>query len=219
MLKSLFTPLIVLFAFHGQVETKLDLFRADEKVGSGLFSEKVHGGHRIRETRFYTKDDAETKVRIINIKVVDSNAFPISEDEEFDRENRGFRSSLEWKVQYDKHGAAILSEFKDRKLLTKQTFAPIPGFSRADASDLWFNKVIPTVGTRVTCTVFDIEHARWQVVETTYLGKKWITVNNRQIEANEVIDIRDGNVRKVYLDDKGQPVLMRNGPLRTEKHF
>ena len=212
--------LVALLSGHSQLEIKLDLYRGDDKVGYGTFTESTErGGHRSRRIKLWAKDDAETRIKIDNTKVVDSNAFPISEREEVVRESASMRSVIICEVRYDKNGAAVYSEYKDKVLYTKRTFPPLPGSSRADASDLWFTKVLPSSGTTVHSTVFDIEYAKWREVETTYLGKKWITVNGRQVEANEVRDIRDNKVRTVYLDDKGQPVLMKNGDLRTEKHF
>jgi hypothetical protein len=220
MFKALVIPFLALFGAHVQQEIKLDLFHGDDRVGSGTFKESTDKhGHRTRVIALYARDDAETKVKIVNTKVVDGNAFPIMEEEEFTQESGSIRSTIVWKVRYDRNGAAVLSESKDRKRYPDRTFAPIPGYSRADASDLWFSKVSPSMGTTVTSTVFDIEHAKWQVVETTYLGRKWIAVGGRQVEANEVRDIRDGNVKRVYLDDRGQPILMKNGQMRTEKHF
>ncbi len=205
---------------HSQLEIKLDLYQGGDKVGFGSYKESTdRNGHRTREMKLWAKDDAQTKIRVFSTKVVDTNAYPISEEEQFDQESSSIRTSIVWRVRYDRSGNAIVTEYKDHQLKTEHTFPPIPGYSRADASDLWFSKVVPQPGTRAMSTVFDIEHAKWQVVETTFVGRRWITVSGRQIEANEVRDIRDGNVRNVFLDDKGQPVLMKNGPLRTEKRF
>ncbi len=123
-------------------------------------------------------------------------------------------------VTYDDTGAAQLTEIKNKtKFTTERSYVPPPGYSRADVSDLWFSRTRPVPGTTVSSTIFDIEHARWQIVETTYTGRKSIIVGGRQVMVNEVVDVRDGNTRLVYLDEKGLPVLMKNGQSRTEKHF
>jgi len=219
----MFKPLIQLlaiFAAHNQLETKLDLFIGDDKVGTGIYKEsKDHHGNRTSEFRIYSTRSDGSKIRLINTKVIDSKAFPIMEEEQIDEDLGRKHASTIWKVRYTDNGTAIFSETVDKVRYADRIKAPPAGYSRADSSDLWFTQTVPLPGTTVTSTSFAIEAKTWQVVETTYIGRKWITVGGRQIEANEVRDIRDGKVRRVFLDDKGQPVLMNNGKMRTEKHF
>ena len=210
----------VLFGGHTQAQIKLDLFSGDEKVGTGTYRETFdHKGHRTSEFLIKSLDDADKKVSVFQVKVIDAQGFPINEEEHIVEQDGRRRTDRLLIVVYDKSGAAHLTEHHGKERLTERIFMPIPGLSRADSSDLWFSKTIPLPGTTVLSTVFDIEHTRWQKVETTYVGKRWITVEGRQIEANEIRDVRDYNVRRVYVDDKGQPLLMKNGPIRTERHF
>ena len=223
MLKPAIIPLLAIFAGHNQLETRLDLFSGDSKIGTGLYRETIdHKGHRKIEFHIWGQRADGTKVAIAQTKLIDDKAFPITEDEKYIEQAsgpNGPRTETLYHVRYDDSGAAVFSMTSGKNSTTRRTYPPLPGYSRADASDLWFSKTVPLPGTTVTSTVFDIENQNWQVVETTFLKRTWITVGGRQIEANEVRDIRDGKVRKVYLDDKGQPVLMKNGQLRTEKHF
>jgi hypothetical protein len=209
-----------LLAGHSDAKTNLDLYRGDESVGVGTYEESTdHKGHRTSKFHIWTKDDSERKSSVFLVKVIDAQAFPLRE-EYHKVENYGkTRKEQIISVIYKDSGEAQVSEQEGKKHLTKRIFMPIPGLSRADASDLWFCTTVPLQGTRVTSTVFDIENMRWQAVETTYVGKRWITVGNRQVEANEIRDVRDGSTRWVYLDDKGQPLLMKNGSIRTERHF
>jgi len=220
MFKASVIPVLAIFAGHLQAEIKLDLFSGDDKLGIGTYRETFdRKGHRTSEFKIWSKGDTGMKIAIVKTKVIDAQGFPIREEEQIVQEVGRNRTERVLTVRYDDSGAAILSEHRGKTRFTERIYMPIPGYSRSDASDLWFSRTNPLPGTTVTSTVFDIEHARWQVVETTFIGKRWISVGGRQIEANEVRDVRDGNTRRVYLDDKGQPVLMKNGQMRTEKHY
>jgi len=221
MFNALLIPVMVIIASHHvQTETKLDLFSDDDKVGVGTYKESVdHKGHRTCEFHMWSKPDSDTKVSVYQVKVIDAQAFPIREEEVIVQVEGSTRKELTISVRYDSSGAARVIETKGKKKTTERIFMPIPGLSRADASDLWFSKTIPLPGTTVSSTVFDIENLVWRRVETTYVGKRWITVGGRRVESNEIRDVRDSNTRMVYLDDHGQPLLMKKGSNRTEKHF
>jgi hypothetical protein len=214
-------PVLVLLGGHLlQAETKLDLFIGDEKVGYGTYKETTdHHGHRTTEFHIWSKPDSDTKVAVYQVKVIDAQGFPIREEERITQIDGKSRKDWVLTVKYDSSGAARVTEAKGKAKTTERIFMPIPGLSRADASDLWFSKTVPMPGTRVSSTVFDVENMVWRRVETTYIGKHWITVGGRQVEANEIRDVRDDYTRMVYLDDRGQPLLMKKGQNRTEKHF
>jgi len=223
MFKFLVIPALATFAGYTQTVTNLNLYRYETKVGSGKYTETKSGhGNRTSTFEIQSSDDGGTSIHIKQVKVIDTRAFPISEEEDMTEISAGPKPhvlrKIKLKVRYDDSGAAVLSKFEEGSW-TERTFVPIPGYSRADASDLWFSKVIPKAGTTVSSTVFDIENAKWQVIKTTYVGKKWISIGGRQLETNEVQDVRDGGLRQVYLDNKGQPVLMINREMRTEKKF
>jgi hypothetical protein len=220
MTQSSFIVALVAYSGFGQAETKLDLFAGDSLAGRATYSEKFdHKGRKTSVFRLYGSTDPSVKRTIVQVRVIDSRAFPISEEETIVEEGPRGKSEILLKVRYDDSGAAILDMTRDRLATITRSYVPLPGYSRADASDLWFSKSKPSQGTSISSTVFDIENAKWQRVETTYLGKHWISVSGRKIEVHEVRDVRDGVVREVFLDDRGQPVLMRTGQYRTEKHF
>jgi len=221
MLTALVIPVLVIFAgHHVQTETKLDLYSDDEKVGYGTYKETVgHKGQRTSEFRMWSKPDADTKISVHQLKVIDAQGFPIREEEAVVEIDGKKRKDYSITVNYDSAGRAHVVVQKDKTKSKEQIFLPIPGLSKADASDLWFTKTNPLPGTTVSSTLFDIENLVWRRVQTTYDGKRWISVGGRQVEANQIRDVRDGTARIVYLDDRGQPLLMKKGPNRTEKHF
>ncbi len=216
------SSLSALFLLTGfvQTETKLDFYKGDVKAGSGTYTEKFnHKGHKTSVFTLWGQGESGSTRTIIQVKVIDNKAFPISEQETITEVNGTNTSKLIMSVRYDSSGAAILDLTRDKVSITTRSYVPLPGLSRADPSDLWFSKTRPTVGTVVRSTVFDIENARWQRIETTYVGRRWITVGGHHLEVHEVRDVRDGAVRAVFLDEKGQPVLMKTGQFRTEKRF
>jgi hypothetical protein len=223
MFNALVIPVLVIFAGHRvQTETKLDLFVDDEKVGTGIYKESIdHKGRRTSEFHMWSKSDADTKVSVHQVKIIDAQGFPVREEEVVVQTEEGGKNRMEYviTVNYDSSGNAHAVVQKGKKKSKERIFVPLPGLSRADASDLWFAKTRPLPGTTVASTVFDIENLGWLRVQTTYVGKRWITVGGRQVEANEIRDVRDGASRTVYLDDHGQPLLMKKGSNRTEKHF
>ncbi len=219
MFETTILSVIALCAGFSQTETKLNLYSGDNAAGKGTYTEKFdHHGRKTSVFRLVGSSGGVVRT-ITQTKVIDSRAFPISEEEVITEKGPRSKSELVLKVRYDDTGAAILDMTKDKVSTTTRSYVPLPGYSRADLSDLWFSKIRPTVGTTVRSTVFDIENARWQRVETTYVGKRSIYISERRLEVHEVRDVRDGIVREVYLDDKGQPVLMKSGQYRTEKHF
>jgi len=220
MVKSLVVSALAFFSGHFQVETKLDLFDGDQWVGSGSYRESFdHKGHRTSVIRLWSRADAVTQTTIVQTKVIDSQGFPIrAEETHSERTGKTLRERV-WTVVFNSSGEAIVTERRGKRKFAPRTSSPIPGYSRADASDLWFSKTHPQPGTQVSSTVFRIADQHWQIVVTTFVGRKWISVGGRQVEANEVLDVRDGVERRLYLDDQGQPLLMRNGSLRTERHF
>ena len=220
MFNASIIPVLAICVGFFQAETKLDLFSGDLNVGYGTYKESTdRQGHRTSRFQIRSREDSGSKTEVVLVKVIDGQGFPIREEETITLQEGKKRTERVLVVRYDESGAAHLTEQRGKTRFSERIYMPIPGYSRADASDLWFSKTRPLPGTTVTSTVFDIEHSRWRVVETTYIGKRWIVVGGRQVEAHEVRDIRDGNTRKLYLDDRGQPVLMKNGQMRTEKHF
>jgi len=220
MFKASIIPVLVFAASHTEFQTKLDLFKGDLPAGSGTYTEKFdRSGHKTSTFLLKGREVGGVDRTVHQIKVIDGNAFPISEEETIIEKGPKGRYELILKVRYDSTGAAILDTTEDKYKTTTRSYVPLAGYSLADESDLWFSKTHPKAGTTVRSTVFDIENSGWQRIETTYIGKKWITVDGHRLNVHEVRDVRDGVMREVYLDDKGQPVLMKSGQFRTEKRF
>jgi hypothetical protein len=219
MFKAAIIPVLVFTASHFQSEVKLDCYKNDVFAGKGTYTEKFEHGRRTSTFHLSGHEKRGIDRTIIQVKTIDSRAFPISEEETVVETGPGGKHELELKVRYDDTYTAILVTVEDRVKTTERTYPPPPGYSLADESDLWFSRLRPVPNTTVRSTVFDIENHGWQRIETTYIGKCWISVGNRRLEVNEVRDVRDGVLREVYLDDKGLPVLMTSGQNRTERHF
>lgn len=223
MFKAPFIPVLIAMVGFSKTEIQLDIYRGDAKVGGGSYSEKFDHGRKTSIFILQGKEDDGTTRKIVQTKVIDRNAVPITESETITESGSGGKHEISLKVHYDDTGTAVLvvtqDDHQSRARTTERTTSPPLGYSLADESDLWFSQKQPSPGTTVRSTVFDIENARWQRVETTYVGKRWINLGVHRIQVHEVRDVRDGVLREVYLDDKGLPVLMKAGMFRTEKHF
>ena len=222
LISSTIPILMCVCALHSdKTKVELDFYNDGMKIGTGSYEEIFDrkAGQKTSIFKIIGTGKGGGKLVITQTKVIDRSAYPLSEKEVTEEIGGRSPSRTVSEVTYDDTGTAILRLITS-KGRTVRTFNPPRGYSRADVSDLWFSW-IPNVtpGTTVQSTVFDIEKPSWQRIETKYVGKTWITVSGHSIECHEVQDIRDGNARKLYLDDHGMPVLMINGPFRTEKHF
>ena len=93
MIKALVIPALAVFACRVQVEAKLDLFDGDERVGFGTYKDSVdHKGRRTTVFHLWSRADAVTKTSITHTKVIDSQGFPIREEEEQIERTGGTRS-------------------------------------------------------------------------------------------------------------------------------
>lgn len=98
---------------------------------------------------------------------------------------------------------------KDVSLATKTT--------RADPTNFWWKGVVPEVGKTVTYQSFDLESQEWSDVTLKYVGKATIKLGDKDVEANEVDRTEGDESSKIYVDDKGDAVLVEDGDMRIER--
>jgi hypothetical protein len=80
--------------------------------------------------------------------------------------------------------------------------------SRADATNFWWKKAPPKEGDSVTYQSFEMDDLKWTDVTLKYVGKAKIKIGDKEIEANEVDRTEGDETSKIYVDDKGDPLLL-----------
>jgi hypothetical protein len=91
--------------------------------------------------------------------------------------------------------------------------------SRADATNFWFKKGAPPVGTTVTYQTFDLESSEWSDVTLKFVGKVKVTIGDKTLEENEIDRTEGDQNSKVYVDDNNDAVLIEDGDMRIERIF
>ena len=105
-----------------------------------------------------------------------------------------------------------MGEDKDEKDITLATKT-----TRADPSNFWFKKVTPDPGTSITYQSFDLQEAKWSDVTLKFVGKVKVKIGDQELEENE-IDRKEGeDETKIYVDTKGDAVLIIDGEMRIER--
>ncbi|MHB8635176.1 MAG: hypothetical protein ACYC96_01745 [Fimbriimonadaceae bacterium] len=100
----------------------------------------------------------------------------------------------------------------------KATIKRPPGCVLADASETWFDGVVPKKGDSVTFTNFDIQNGKWEVTTTTYVGDEETKVGTKSITTHHLHVKSDGGEIDMYLDGSADIVVMdQAGSLRLER--
>ena len=91
---------------------------------------------------------------------------------------------------------------------------PPPSVPSQDDSAFWFVRDHPKPGDTVYFGWFDILNLKWIAVERTFVGKKPVPNAHVLGDANVVTEKRDGVESTLYLDDRGEPILIESGTTR-----
>jgi hypothetical protein len=95
---------------------------------------------------------------------------------------------------------------------------------RADATNFWWKNSKPSSGDSVTYQSFDMEEMKWTKVTLKFVGRSKIKIGDQELDANEVdrtqIEVDHPEAQetsKVYVDDKGDPLVIEEGEMRIER--
>ena len=91
--------------------------------------------------------------------------------------------------------------------------------SRVDPTNFWFKKGSPDVGTSVVYQGFDVLEGKWSDITLKYVGKKKIKVDGQEVEANEIDRTEGDDSSTIYVDSKGDLVLLVDGDMRIERQM
>ena len=88
----------------------------------------------------------------------------------------------------------------------------------ADASEAWFDGVIPKKGDSVAFTNFDVQHGTWELTTTTYVGDEVTKIGTKTMPTHHVhVKSVSGEI-DMFLDDSADIVAMDQlGSLRLER--
>ena len=89
--------------------------------------------------------------------------------------------------------------------------------SRVDETNFWFKSVVPEVGKKVSYQGFDMQTLTWSDVTHTYVGKSKVKIGDEERELYQINREADEDKSTIYLDDKGDPVLIVEGDMRIER--
>lgn len=87
--------------------------------------------------------------------------------------------------------------------------------SSADPTLWWFmGGAKPRVGVRAKYQIFNLVQRTWQDMEATYIGDQKIKVGNKTVNSHVISEKRSTGVSKLYLDDKGMPLVIEQPTVR-----
>jgi hypothetical protein len=100
----------------------------------------------------------------------------------------------------------------------KATIKPPPNAVLADASEAWFNGVIPKKGDSASFTNFNIQNGKWELTTTTFVGDEDTKVGTKMVSTHHLHVKSDGGEIDMFLDDLADIVVMDQlGSLRLER--
>jgi hypothetical protein len=89
--------------------------------------------------------------------------------------------------------------------------------SRVDATNFWFKKDKPALGDTVTYQAFDLQEMKWSDVKLKFVGKAKVKIGDTEIEENEIDRTEGEETTQIYVDEKGDAVLILDGEMRIER--
>jgi hypothetical protein len=121
------------------------------------------------------------------------------------------------KAKFSDDGANVSLWAGDQK--DEKTVALSTKTSRSDLSNFWFKKSKPDVGATVTYQTFDFEELKWADVTLQFVGRAKIKVGDKDLEENEIDRTEGDRSSKIYVDEKGDAVLILDGEMRVERQM
>jgi hypothetical protein len=88
---------------------------------------------------------------------------------------------------------------------------------RADPTNFWWKGVTPDAGQTVTYQSFDLETLTWSDVTLKFVGRTKVKLGDKEVDANEVDRTEGEESSKIYVDDKGDALLVEDGDMRIER--
>lgn len=189
---------------------KFDVFSGKEKIGDGVYLASVTpqsktstltitiGERRIGQTNIVDQYGQQVKVEVHVVKsesLIEKNVatFDVKGNATYERSANGHNF--------------------------KKVFPLGRKGTRKDASEYWFIRNRPAAMTWSQYYTFSISSRKWQLAKTTYMGKKAVQVGAKKVNANLVVQVEPGDKLTMWLDDKGDPLIIDTGAIRMVRHW
>lgn len=183
---------------------QLRVSQGNKKVGEVVNSFRLTPeGNKVSDTRM-SIELAPVKATITITTTVDALGFPVRKIQKSQIGESGDKVSII--VDFSKTNAHYVREIKGVRTVSNY---PVPeGISPADPSEFWFLRDRPGAGTKVKFASFNIDLQKWEIVETTYVGKKTLIIDGAEKAGFEVSVLRDGRAGTLIVDERGQILQM-----------
>lgn len=179
-------------------------------AGEGSYFHKVlpDGGKQILIDLKFALDGAKS-VRVRSESVYDWIGNPVRKIQgTLDAEGRRIEIRM---ATFDEIGADLTIE-KDGKSSTK-SIELTRSAPRVVKSEFWFVRETPKKGDKSTFYQFDLNEARWKLMESVYEGPTTVEIGGGKVDGHRVAG--DGTL--AILDGKGWPIVIEIGKVRLER--
>jgi hypothetical protein len=191
----------LLLATLSSAQVQMDVIVSGRKAGKATLSQRRNPqGYKIVNLGMVL-DNAENTITIRSESTYDPKGAPI----------RMFQESVvagkdhhrrEVIVSFDSDGANVVLLGNGDRVL-KHVSAPASP-TREDASEFWFLRDTPEVGSASTAVRFNLDSLTWDTVNTVFRGVRPMTIGNHRVTAN----ITESEQGKAFMDSNGLPLRL-----------
>lgn len=211
-MKQIAVVSLVAAACFSQAQLKYTMYQNGVKVGDASVSEKVTS-HGKSESMHLSGTVQGMAFSMANASIYDLHGAARIETMTMVSGAMGRSVSVKFKGN-----RAIVAATTGKSKQTSSIAAP-SGAHLADASEFWFSKSQPKVGSVVKATKFNMEKLVWEESESTYVGDETVTVSGRKLKGHKVTTKQGGQTGIVYLDSHGDVLLYEANGLKLERKF
>lgn len=201
--------LVLSVALWACAQVKLNILRGTSSIGTANANHRLNpDGSKLVQLSMELIGAQGQKVKIRQESTYNAKGEPVRSYQELTGEKP--RKSRRLVVTYDADGANVVID-EDGKRETKHV--PLTKTApRTQKNEFWFLRDKPKAGTTEEYYRFSLDSMEWQIVRTTYVGPKTLTINGKSVKCHE-IKSSDGSY---WVDDKGLPVRLDYSGVRFE---
>jgi len=186
----------------------LDAYEGGKIAGNIVCSRTIKGQSQTSVTTFNMNQNGK-KTNIVMTAIFDRSGATRSRTAEIHQGGKTYVLKATFKGTEAK--VAITAEGKNES----RTIASTSKASAADVTNWWFTTgAKPKVGTKAKYQIFNIIRGVWQDVDAQYIGDKPVKVGGRTVVAHLVTENGADGLSKMYLDDKGLPLVIEQPKFR-----
>lgn len=197
----------------GAAQVQYVAYQDGKRVGDVVSTFKVDDeGKKTTDTRF-TMSSGNLKITLVITAITDPTGAPVRRIQKL---TLGDQAPVTTVIDFKADRATTVIDQKGHRMVQNH-MAPT-GASLKDPSEFWFVRDRPAPGATVKFTGFNSDTHRWDQVESTYLGKRTITIGDVKYDGFEIRVMRNGKPGTVVVNDKGEIIqLIDTSGLRLER--